>query len=126
MQTQAGPVPARAGLQPQFWKLWQKGVRHTLVLLFGHTSWLAGSSFPTLGTAVEELSPDHKANGELDAVFRYFFSYLKTLWPTVGVGHRDREYVKQSGLSPALAAPPSAAAPSVCLAGATDLLAMSS
>lgn len=49
MQTQAGPVPARAGLQPQFWKLWQKGVRHTLVLLFGHTSWLAGSSFPNPG-----------------------------------------------------------------------------
>lgn len=32
MQTQVGLVPVRAGLQPQFWKLWQEGVRHTLVL----------------------------------------------------------------------------------------------
>lgn len=127
MQTQAGPVPVRAGLQPQFWKLWQKGVRHTLALLpFGHTSWLAGPSFPSPGHSsgrAESPPPGQlaatPAGGQLQgapAAASYFFSYLKHC-DHHRISHRT-ETCKTEGLSPAARTPPpSGAAPSVCFYG---------
>lgn len=83
MQTQAGPVPARAGLQPQFWKLWQKGVRHTLVLLLATPHGLQDLRLPNPGHSKwEELESHHKANREL-VPCSLFLLLLKNIVTTV-------------------------------------------